>query len=173
MPPAPLRKTRVKIDRLVRSYGWNGNDHAPARPDAPDPRKGSVRRQERLRGTRRSVQGETHDARSAEARGLAAGSSRGRGCPSGRDAAGGLLAGVAATAGASPDTAYRALRATICDLRLTATPCSVVPVPFRRGDTNADAAVDIADAVFTLSYLFAKGAPPHVSKPPMPMMTPP
>ncbi len=33
-------------------------------------------------------------------------------------------------------------------------------VTFSRGDANADSAIDIADAVFTLSYLFASGAPP-------------
>jgi hypothetical protein len=31
---------------------------------------------------------------------------------------------------------------------------------FIRGDANADTGVDIADAIFTLSYLFAKGTPP-------------
>ncbi len=31
---------------------------------------------------------------------------------------------------------------------------------FRRGDTNADSTIDIADAIFTLSYLFADGLPP-------------
>jgi hypothetical protein len=31
---------------------------------------------------------------------------------------------------------------------------------FRRGDTNADSALDIADAIFTLSYLFASGTAP-------------
>ena len=32
--------------------------------------------------------------------------------------------------------------------------------PFRRGDANADGALDIADAVFTLNYLFAAGPVP-------------
>ena len=35
-----------------------------------------------------------------------------------------------------------------------------VSAPFRRGDANADGRVDIADAVFTLSYLFADGTVP-------------
>jgi len=36
-----------------------------------------------------------------------------------------------------------------------------VPRPrFRRGDANVDAVTDIADAIFTLSYLFADGASP-------------
>ncbi len=36
----------------------------------------------------------------------------------------------------------------------------VPPEVFRRGDANADGAIDIADAIFTLSYLFAQAAPP-------------
>ena len=40
-----------------------------------------------------------------------------------------------------------------------------VPLPgpvesFLRGDPNADSAINIADAIFTLSYLFADGATP-------------
>jgi hypothetical protein len=31
---------------------------------------------------------------------------------------------------------------------------------FVRGDTNTDSAIDIADAIFTLSYLFAEGPAP-------------
>ena len=32
---------------------------------------------------------------------------------------------------------------------------------FLRGDSSADGAVDIADAIFTLNYLFARGTTPH------------
>ncbi len=40
------------------------------------------------------------------------------------------------------------------------TPPILVKGTFRRGDVNADKAVNIADAISTLSYLFAKGAAP-------------
>jgi PKD repeat protein len=33
-------------------------------------------------------------------------------------------------------------------------------IVFRRGDSNTDSALDISDAIFTLSYLFADGASP-------------
>ena len=35
------------------------------------------------------------------------------------------------------------------------------PQPFRRGDSNSSGTHDIADAIFTLSYLFAKGTVPR------------
>jgi hypothetical protein len=34
------------------------------------------------------------------------------------------------------------------------------PIPFRRGDVNADMELDLSDAVFTLSYLFLGGPAP-------------
>ncbi len=34
------------------------------------------------------------------------------------------------------------------------------PDPFKRGDANADATIDIADGIFILSYLFAQGPSP-------------
>ncbi len=34
------------------------------------------------------------------------------------------------------------------------------PTPFQRGDSNSDSSLDIADAIFTLSYLFAQGPSP-------------
>jgi hypothetical protein len=34
------------------------------------------------------------------------------------------------------------------------------PIPFRRGDANADTELDLSDAVFTLSYLFVGGPAP-------------
>lgn len=37
---------------------------------------------------------------------------------------------------------------------------TIVEPFFRRGDVNADAKIDIADAIFTLSYLFARTAAP-------------
>ncbi len=50
---------------------------------------------------------------------------------------------------------------TIYTLKLVARPVEPSPVLFRRGDANADSVLDIADAIFTLSYLFADGpAPP-------------
>ena len=44
-------------------------------------------------------------------------------------------------------------------LRLTQVTGPVAPT-FNRGDANTDSATDIADAIFTLSYLFASGSAP-------------
>jgi hypothetical protein len=43
---------------------------------------------------------------------------------------------------------------------LAAAPEKPPDVPLKRGDANADAAIDIGDAVFVLSYLFANGDEP-------------
>ncbi|MBN1459851.1 MAG: hypothetical protein JXA57_09945 [Armatimonadetes bacterium] len=37
----------------------------------------------------------------------------------------------------------------------------IVPIPFSRGDVNVSGAVDIADAIFVLQYLFASGPEPR------------
>ena len=48
------------------------------------------------------------------------------------------------------------------DAGFSDTSCSdfCIGFPFLRGDTNMDSSIDIADAIFTLSYLFADGPPP-------------
>ena len=38
--------------------------------------------------------------------------------------------------------------------------CLAPSTRFKRGDTNTDNTIDIADAIFVLSYLFAEGPPP-------------
>ena len=40
------------------------------------------------------------------------------------------------------------------------TDTEVVQETLRRGDANADGNIDIADAVFTLTYLLGTGSPP-------------
>ncbi|MBN1417382.1 MAG: tetratricopeptide repeat protein, partial [Planctomycetes bacterium] len=41
---------------------------------------------------------------------------------------------------------------------------TVSPVPFRRGDANADGAINISDPVFNINYQFASGAAPSCLK---------
>jgi hypothetical protein len=67
-----------------------------------------------------------------------------------------LLVGVGASGADSGDATkpFVPLRARVV---LDFAPVSIA---FKRGDANSSGAVDIADAVFTLSYLFAKGPLP-------------
>jgi len=68
-----------------------------------------------------------------------------------------LLVGVAACGADSGDATrpFTPLQARLSGL-------AIVPLAggFRRGDANVDGTVNIADAVFTLSYLFALGTVP-------------
>ncbi|MBN1422529.1 MAG: PKD domain-containing protein [Planctomycetes bacterium] len=73
----------------------------------------------------------------------------------------GMLAGIAATAGLTAQTSFRAMRATVCDVSLTPGICPSTSGPlFRRGDTNADGTINISDPVFMLLALFADGPAP-------------
>jgi hypothetical protein len=56
------------------------------------------------------------------------------------------------------NTAFEPLRGRLCF------EASSHPVPFRRGDANADGSLDIADAVFTLLHLFISGQEPSCLK---------
>ena len=69
------------------------------------------------------------------------------------------LIGIVATGrDTDPHQPFTPLHASVCDLRLTP---DVPPGPrFQRGDSNGDEDVNVADAVFTLGWLFAGGADP-------------
>jgi hypothetical protein len=62
--------------------------------------------------------------------------------------------GIAATAGA-PDSGgeFEAIEASVCSVRLESLE-GEAPVPFLRGDCNDDGAVDLADALCVLGFLF-------------------
>ena len=74
-------------------------------------------------------------------------------------------AGTAAGAPASDlDGTARPCGAGVDMGALEAGSCATGDTEFRRGDANADGAFDIADAIYILGYLFAKGPEPRCTK---------